>query len=125
VLVAGALAVLTASPSQADTARAQFQVHVRVVQPARIEVASTDTLRVESLAVSGGREWRAGPTVKAWVNGAPQAAGVTFRAIDCDDGSRNARAAGGAEQGARIFIPSDSGCAPVLIATVFPDGSPP
>lgn len=129
---AGSLALWISLPAAAGQARGVIQVTAQVVRSARIELGIAPSLEPGApRTVRGGTEWRVpfGASVRTSMSAAEdaRAAGIAFLVKGCE-GAR-ANWSGSAEDGAaralRVFVPQGAECAPVVVATVFPDGAPP
>lgn len=121
-------AVLLASlalslPASAREAKATILVTARVVRTAQVDVAVLSTEKTPTAqAVKGGTEWKVPLKVTAGSSSTAPApkAGATYQVKDCQ-GAQAERTDGEL----KVFVPSGATCAPVVVATVYPDGAPP
>lgn len=121
---AGALLALTLSlPAAARETKATIRVTARVVRTAQVDVAVLPTVKpAVPKAVKGGTEWSVPLRVSAGSSStlpAPKP-GATYQVKDCQ-GAQAERTAGEL----KVFVPEGAACAPVVVATVYPDGAPP
>jgi hypothetical protein len=120
----GCLFALTLSlPAAAHEAKATLLVTARVVRTAQVDVAVLPSVKPAApTAVKGGTEWKVPLKASAESSNALPAprAGVTFQVKDCQ-GAQAQREAGSL----KVFVPQGAQCAPVVVATVYPDGAPP
>lgn len=125
----GRLVLWIALPAVASPAHGVIRVSARVVRSARIALKVTPSVSAPARRdVSGGIEWRVPLGVSVTTGtGSARPAAVQFLEVKGCEGARASwtPTSSSSARALRILVPDRSGCAPVVVATVFPDGAPP
>jgi hypothetical protein len=118
------LATLTLSvPASAREAKGLVYVTAQVVHTAKVDVEVLPTVKpAAAKAVQGGTEWKVPLQVSAGSSSTAPAPkpGATYQVKDCQ-GAQAERSDGEL----KVFVPQGTTCAPVVVATAYPDGAPP
>jgi|GEM_PF-3632991 len=118
------LALAVAMPASAREARGTLTITATVVHATEVKLAVAPDAKVMApRTVKGGTEW----TVPLQTGSKSQEeTGVRFQVKDCEGAQASLSQTRNAEgnKGLTVFVPRGSQCAPIVVATVFPDGTP-